>query len=860
MEDVFKPDSLSIKNLFGSPDSLFEVPMYQRPYSWESEEVEQLWNDLYEAYTEQEKNQNYFLGSIITIPKDRGYQDIVDGQQRLTTLMILFCVIRDLYPNINQNIDIKKNSKVIKIKRIKGFISDEDDRTRLKLLTHASHQNDFEECVLKEGATNATQPKNNKDSVKDKFIQVSDIFREKLSEIGEEETGRLLNYIGNHVKMIKITCRERSFAVKLFQVLNNRGKDLEASDLIKSALISKLPDSKHKQFIADWDKVNNIIKNFECGTGIDDMFTLYVYYNLASNPKRNNYEEVENFSKNRDSNEVINDFKNFCFLYGEQISNSNNKIINSFWYLRWKYHWKAILVTALKSNFSEYKELTFELRRFYYLNWIAGKTVNTIKQTSFNLIKFVKEGQSLSFIREELNKKLEADNIFQLALSNLKSNSAKASWIKPVLMMIEYHQTDEEDKDFISLYRKVHLEHILPVQYKKISGWEHIEENTADNYLNSIGNLTLLGGSKNVEASNNSLKIKLNIYKGKGKHNKSKKGVTSFLITQKIAQDVNAGNIEKWDKNAMENRWNWFLYELKDLLQIDISSILINEKNKIEDIKNKTLIKPEKKVEKINEVNPAFLQEFKVSWDLQQVIRISTATRPQAIKKIWEYIRDHKLQDEENRRQINVDGTPLGKLFPGKKSLSMFELPKMVDNHLEPHGETKQQERKQKDKKQEKKQKNKKEEKKQKNKEFFNQFLDEMKEGHPDFYLRHSVNNAIHATPSKSFSRITVFRAVDNPRVGIFWIARKNEDHQLFELMKKDANFPKTFNMEEEVISWPDDGDFIHRIFGVYLYFNDIYDPSTYTKQMEFLKTNLILIYNFMSRKILEFETNPKAS
>lgn len=761
MEDIFKPESLSIKKLFGSPDSLFEVPMYQRPYSWESEEVEQLWNDLYEAYVDKEKNQNYFLGSIITIPKEKGYQDIVDGQQRLTTLMILFCVIRDLYPDINQNIDINKDSKAIKIKRIKGFISDEDDRTRLKLLTHASHQNDFEECVLKEGATNIIQSKNNKDSVRDKFIEVSNIFKEKLDNIEREEIGKLLNYIGNNVKMIKITCKDRSFAVKLFQVLNNRGKDLEASDLIKSALISKLPDNKHKQFIADWDTVNNIIEGFDCGTNIDDMFTLYVYYNLASNPKRNNYEEVDSFSKNKDSNEVINDFKNFCFLYGEHISSSSDKTINSLRYLRWKYHWRAILLTALKVNFSEYKGLLFELRRFYYLNWIAGKTVNTIKQTSFNLIKFIKEGQSLSFIKEELNKKLKADNIFQLAVSHLKSNVAKASWIKPVLMMIEYEQTDEKNKDFIPLsYSKVHLEHILPVQYKKISNWKHIKDDTADHYLNSIGNLTLLGGSKNVEASNNSFKTKLNVYKGKGKYNSSKKGITSFMITQKIAQDVSADNIKTWNKDAIESRWNWFLNELKDLLQIDISSILVNDNNKIEDIKSKTLIQPEKEVKK-------------------------------------------------NSYSIETVGM-------GRKI---------------------------------------------KNKEFFNRFLDEMKQEHPDFYLKHSVNNAIHATLSKSFSKITVFRAVDKPRVGIFWLARgKEEDWRLFDLMKADPKFPKSFEIYEKEKEIKGEV-FVSAQFVTTLDFKDIYNPSTYPKQMEFLKTNLVLIYNYMSQKITELEkNNPKAS
>ena len=590
MEDIFYSKSQSIKQLFGSPDSLFQVPLYQRPYSWESEEVEQLWEDLYDAYENQEKNPNYFLGSIITIPKDNGYQDIVDGQQRLTTLMILFCVIRDFYPKINAHINVHEDSEVIQIKRIKSFICDADDRTRLKLLTHSTYRNDFEECILKEGVTNVAQRENSKPSIKNKFLEVSDIFKQKLQELqenGEEEVGNFLNYIGNYVKIIKIICKNQSFAVKLFQVLNNRGKDLKVSDLIKSTLISKLPDNKHEQFIADWNKVNNIIDNCERETDIDKMFTLYGYYNLASNPEKNTHEELEEFSKNKDSNEVISDFKSFCSLYKEHISNSNNKIINSLWNLKWKNHWRAILITALKSNFQNYKELSFELRRFYYLNWIAGKNVNTIKQTSFNIIKFIKQKKSYSFIKEELNKKLEADDIFQLALSNLKSNPVKPKpWMKPVLMMIEYNQTDGEEKGFISLDKKVHLEHILPVQYKKISDWDHIEESIADNYLNTIGNLTLLGGKKNIEASNLSFENKLKIYKGKGKQ----KGVTPFLITQKIPQDINEGVITKWNKEAIEKRWNWFLREIKNLLQIDVSSIFIDEKNKIEDIKRKTLI------------------------------------------------------------------------------------------------------------------------------------------------------------------------------------------------------------------------------------------------------------------------------
>ena len=85
---------------------------------------------------------------------------------------------------------------------------------------------------------------------------------------------------------------------------------------------------------------------------------------------------------------------------------------------------------------------------------------------------------------------------------------------------------------------------------------------------------------------------------------------------------------------------------------------------------------------KKRKTNPAFMRSFKTTPSLQAVVGASSISRPQATKKIWEYIRKHDLQDQKNRQQINVGGTALGKLFPGKKSISMFELPKGVSKHL----------------------------------------------------------------------------------------------------------------------------------------------------------------------------------
>ena len=96
----------------------------------------------------------------------------------------------------------------------------------------------------------------------------------------------------------------------------------------------------------------------------------------------------------------------------------------------------------------------------------------------------------------------------------------------------------------------------------------------------------------------------------------------------------------------------------------------------------KKKVAKKKVAKKKRKANPAFMRSFKTTPILQAVVGASSISRPQATKKIWEYIKKHNLQDKKNRRQINVGGTDLGKMFPGKKSISMFELPKGVGKHL----------------------------------------------------------------------------------------------------------------------------------------------------------------------------------
>ena len=586
MEDIFKPSSLTIKQLFGNTDALYQIPRYQRPYSWGDDQLEKLWDDLLEA---KENDPNYFLGSVITAkPQETSsYLDIVDGQQRLTTLTIMLCVFRDLYPEINSHI-VDIDPTAIDNRIVTSSIKYNDRFERLRLITHSNHQSDFDKLVLNEDVTAHKKPYKKdlrkEEEPKFKFQNTANFFTEKLTEIGKEEAGELLNYIFNKIKIIRIDCQSVSFAIKLFQVLNDRGLDLSNSDLIKSHLIGKiqrlyekdeeLRRRKEDQFMDDWKICESHANHTE--TTMNDLFVMYEYYLLAQNPKKSLYDELVNQLEGKDPNQVIAEIRNFITAYKEELFDKEDKLIYSFRYLRWGMYWRSILLTALTERYTEYNQLAEALRRFYYLNWIAGFTLNRIKQISFNLIKWIKEGKGIKEIKSELEKNLEQNNTISRAIDSLDGEVYFEKWCKPLLFMIEYNQSDDSNLHFLSVGdTKTHVEHILPRAYHDKKDWELFhKDDDVQNWLNSGANLTLLSGSKNISASNEGLERKMKSYNGKGYYADDYEGITSFQITQRIVNDYNAKKYEgKWNWEALEDRWQWFCTEVEKILEIDLTEI-----------------------------------------------------------------------------------------------------------------------------------------------------------------------------------------------------------------------------------------------------------------------------------------------
>jgi uncharacterized protein with ParB-like and HNH nuclease domain len=584
MDDIFKPLSLTINKLFcDAEDAFYQIPKYQRPYKWVDEQVEKLWEDIYTAY--QNNEPYYFLGSIITVkdPEQKSlFLDVVDGQQRLTTLMILFCVFRDLYPEINEK--FSEDPSIINSTTIKNAILFQGKSKRLKLITHPQHQSDFDNYILNGNTTLLKKP--NKKELKideepyHKFINTACIFSEKLGSLGEDESAKILNFIFNNIKVIKIICWNRNFAITLFQVLNDRGLDLTPSDIIKSFLLDKIQKEykneketlkrKEEQFIQDWITIEHIAK--DTGENINDLFTIYQYYLLAQNPEKSLTDELQKQFKDKDTNEIIQSFKKFAETYKREIFSKTDKVIYSFYYLKWTVYWKSILLTALTENYKDYEKIKILLRKFYYLYWIAGKTLSAIKQTSFNLIKWIKENREYSEIEKEINGNIE--KILKQAIESLSNNIADEPWTKPLLILMEYNSTDDAKLSSIELNRDLHLEHVLPKKYNNFKEWNYITKDIADKWLESGGNLTLLSGSKNIEASDNPFSIKMSIYNGKGKYGDKDTKITSFNISQSIFRDYESNIFNgQWNEVAIKKRWEWFCNEITALFNIDTSII-----------------------------------------------------------------------------------------------------------------------------------------------------------------------------------------------------------------------------------------------------------------------------------------------
>ncbi|NEK15030.1 DUF262 domain-containing protein [Rhizobium leguminosarum] len=249
--ETIKAAEKALKDVF-CDQYIFRIPPYQRPYSWTEEQAAELLDDLKWAAGDEKPIEKppYFLGSIVVI-KDPDYPDadIVDGQQRITTLTILMSVLRELATTDQQ----RANINIFLSQKGNPLLGTRD----IPRLTIRKRDADFFRKCIQDGDQGGILDAANTDARK-RMIANRDFYQKKLGEMSEEERNHLLAFAVQRCYLVVVEASDQASAYRIFSVMNDRGLDLTATDILKSDIIGAIEtDTEQDSYNAKWEALED---------------------------------------------------------------------------------------------------------------------------------------------------------------------------------------------------------------------------------------------------------------------------------------------------------------------------------------------------------------------------------------------------------------------------------------------------------------------------------------------------------------------------------------------------------------------------------------------------------------------------
>lgn len=281
--------SLTVSHLFSSPFH-FSVPCYQRPYSWTTIEAGQLLEDILDAAGlggSGSEEQDYFLGAILLLdgtggdlPRGREREprlfEIIDGQQRLVTLAMLACVLRDLgtdrwRPVIAAAWGVRGKLDQLVAADV-AATRQQTAKYRIELSTR--EQSFLETHVQARGGCLKSPTADQLSEAEERLLKVRDHFLRELSAMEEGDRRRLADYLCDQCHFVVVLTRDIDRAHHLFTVLNERGRALQRNDILKAELLQGIPDAKLGAALDKWESAARLLgPKFE--TFFSHVFTIY---------------------------------------------------------------------------------------------------------------------------------------------------------------------------------------------------------------------------------------------------------------------------------------------------------------------------------------------------------------------------------------------------------------------------------------------------------------------------------------------------------------------------------------------------------------------------------------------------------
>ncbi|WP_120963690.1 DUF262 domain-containing protein [Helicobacter pylori] len=537
----------------------YQIPIYQRPYQWTEENCEKLLDDLFFNY-EDDRESDYFCGSLVLIlisedSKVKTY-DIVDGQQRLSTFILLAKVLSTLYSErlTEEHKDYLQESVITKYGK--------KDRLNFSAMGFNSKK-DFQYALTSFNDVPISNAKNN-------YLKNAICLKNYLRKKEIEDINDFIEWLYFKVVFITITCPDADKALRIFNVLNARGLALNATDIFKGELLKHAKEHEQEEFVSRWNDLYQ--KCSDNDLKIETLFSWYLtYLNPVTSKEKTEKRLVTWFNKlNKTPLEYLKGVEDFYNAYGEVLE-MQDRHAYLLSYVAADY-WRVVLCTSLLHHYSDQdiealKEL---LVKFYYQHWIAGRTNSKIEQTCCNIINALKEKKSIENIASIVKKYLDNNNVTQHFKENLEDNhlytkfyfingktAKKNSWVKPILILVNYFMSDDANPTYIKMDDDLHVERILPQNPDPSSQWvKDFSEEERELYTHSLANLTLLGGKKNTkalsQALNQDFKEKKEIYMGKPVVLDNKKTFRVMTCYDMTKNDV--CRYTEWMSKSLEKR------------------------------------------------------------------------------------------------------------------------------------------------------------------------------------------------------------------------------------------------------------------------------------------------------------------
>ena len=542
MTTTINVDKRSVKQLLETgKNKKFVIPEYQRPYAWSDEQIQVLFDDLseYTHNTNDDDESTYFLGTIVSYENENHEQEIIDGQQRITTLFLLLRAIYTKLEKSGSEADFLKSQIVPTIWKQNPTTGEVDfDKILITSRVMGDEGNqEFANILI----TGQSDEKSNNNYAKNYRL-----LQQLVDEYAAEQPLAFYSFISNILNraiLLPITADTQDTALTIFSTLNDRGLALSDADIFKAKIYNHLDQIGKKNFIERWQQLDEEASN--AGESIQKLFYYYMFYLRAkendrktTTPGIRKYYAKNNFERlySDDIMENLNTVLNLWIVINNRNAVDNEKwsenqeikqildALTSYPNEFWKYPVVIYYLHYHQNDTFEDEFLLFVKRLLAVLSarYIVTPTINAVKTGILNLNAEIIKSPQPKFDFSKVDEKELSDKI----------KNAHRNTVRMILKIIAYqHQAD-------LLPEKWEIEHILPQKWQS-SYFSTSTDSEVKELVEHIGNKIPFEKKLNIIASNG--------YFAKKKESYNKSKVEILLELSKNHNDWGLDEIRERD-------------------------------------------------------------------------------------------------------------------------------------------------------------------------------------------------------------------------------------------------------------------------------------------------------------------------